>query len=533
MQTGKLLLDDYPLIILPRLAVTIGLNEAIVLQQIHYWLQHYRRTENECEKDEGRRHFKDGRWWVYNSVDEWSDQFPFWSSDTVKRTLASLRTRHNPTGDESSFMARGPLLIATPEHNESKFDKTLWYTIDYEELDRLCNQLEQNVSTSEAAGSDQLEQHAATTDAKPSNRLGQNAPTADAECPNRLEQDAPMVGARIPDGSTQIAPLDSGSANQPIPETTKDYTEISSENTAETASAVAVTRRGLLKRLSLPAAPAVLLEEFGVDASAISADDVDPVAARAWMLYALTQPGLSDPQAYVAKRLAREVTPFSRFFDWARLAAHEWQALWRAGRYDGRYRAALPSDLTEVLDAWLEDFDTVFPAGPFGDGAFDEEHLRSSLAELEGLAGDELDLMIRGHAIQLAPATSEAALWLREHLADIREVWAREEVLHDIVIAPPRERVSLPDDQSASSRLWQATLAELQLQMTQATFDARLRDSRLVKYEEDTFVVAVESDYTREWLEHRLLDTVERTLARLLERPVEVCFTVLELDNEV
>lgn len=36
---SKLLLDDEPLVILPKLAAAIGLNEAIILQQLHYWLE--------------------------------------------------------------------------------------------------------------------------------------------------------------------------------------------------------------------------------------------------------------------------------------------------------------------------------------------------------------------------------------------------------------------------------------------------------------------------------------------------------------
>lgn len=35
---SKLLIDDYPIQVLPKLAKVIGLNEAIILQQLHYWL---------------------------------------------------------------------------------------------------------------------------------------------------------------------------------------------------------------------------------------------------------------------------------------------------------------------------------------------------------------------------------------------------------------------------------------------------------------------------------------------------------------
>ncbi len=35
---NNLLLDEHPLLVMPKLATLIGLNEAIVLQQVHYWL---------------------------------------------------------------------------------------------------------------------------------------------------------------------------------------------------------------------------------------------------------------------------------------------------------------------------------------------------------------------------------------------------------------------------------------------------------------------------------------------------------------
>lgn len=48
---SKLLIEEPPLQVLPSLAVTIGLNEAIIIQQIHYWL---RDSRNGIEH-EGRR----------------------------------------------------------------------------------------------------------------------------------------------------------------------------------------------------------------------------------------------------------------------------------------------------------------------------------------------------------------------------------------------------------------------------------------------------------------------------------------------
>ncbi len=103
---SKLLISESPLQVLPSLAVAIGLNEAIVLQQIHYWLV-----------TKPRAH--DGKPWVYNSVPEWKQQFPFWSEPTIRRILNRLRDL-------------GILEVAnlSPEPQ----DRTLWYTINYNNL---------------------------------------------------------------------------------------------------------------------------------------------------------------------------------------------------------------------------------------------------------------------------------------------------------------------------------------------------------------------------------------------------------------
>ena len=77
-----------------------------------------------------------------------------------------------------------------------------------------------------------------------------------------------------------------------------------------------------------------------------------------------------------------------------------------------------------------------------------------------------------------------------------------------------------------AAHIWSAALGELQLQMTQATFETWLRDSKLVTYEDGTFVVAVKNGYAKDWLENRLLATIKRTLTRLADRTVDVRFVV-------
>lgn len=108
---NSLLLDEYPLLIMPNLATKIGLNESIVLQQIHYWNEMNKKVNN---------NYKDGYYWTYNSYEKWNEQFPFWSISTIKRTIKKLEEYK---------------LIVSANYNKLKIDRTKWYRIDYEILE--------------------------------------------------------------------------------------------------------------------------------------------------------------------------------------------------------------------------------------------------------------------------------------------------------------------------------------------------------------------------------------------------------------
>jgi chromosomal replication initiator protein len=73
---------------------------------------------------------------------------------------------------------------------------------------------------------------------------------------------------------------------------------------------------------------------------------------------------------------------------------------------------------------------------------------------------------------------------------------------------------------------WKATLGELELQMTKATFTTWLKDARLLTFDEDEFVVGVRNDYAKDWLDKRLSDTVKRTLSTIVGRPITIRFVV-------
>jgi len=103
---SKLLINESPLQVQPSLAMAIGLNEAIFLQQLHYWL--------------GASKFKrDDRVWVYNTYPEWLLQLKYMSLATLKRTIKSLKEQK---------------LILVERFDKAKSNQVNFYAIDYDIL---------------------------------------------------------------------------------------------------------------------------------------------------------------------------------------------------------------------------------------------------------------------------------------------------------------------------------------------------------------------------------------------------------------
>lgn len=146
----SLLIDESPLQVLPQLAKAIGLNEAIVLQQIHYWLN---RSTN----------IRDGRRQVYKTTLEWAEEFPFWSEKTIKRALFQLRSLG---------------LIEITKESKASWNRTNWYSINYATL----NSLNYGIGTScpNASGQD---------DSMHEDKLTQSIGST---CPNRSGHFVPM-----------------------------------------------------------------------------------------------------------------------------------------------------------------------------------------------------------------------------------------------------------------------------------------------------------------------------------------------------
>lgn len=119
MNFNELFVDkSKTLIINTDLALVLGdLNEAIVLNQLNYWLGINRKAG---------KNFIDDRYWVYNSYSDWkAKDFPYWSEKTIQRTFTRLENKG---------------VVVSANYNKLGIDKTKWYTIDTEKLQELVDE---------------------------------------------------------------------------------------------------------------------------------------------------------------------------------------------------------------------------------------------------------------------------------------------------------------------------------------------------------------------------------------------------------
>lgn len=103
--------SPYSLRIDGELAKEIGLNESIVLLQLEFLisLPPYK--------------VRDGRRWTYQSVRELkAEYFPWWSVATINRTIKSL--------EDKGYITVG-------NYNAQKYDKTRWFALNLEAIDKL------------------------------------------------------------------------------------------------------------------------------------------------------------------------------------------------------------------------------------------------------------------------------------------------------------------------------------------------------------------------------------------------------------
>jgi len=101
--------NETPIIISTTLAMKIGLNEALMLQQL-----------NDLVQTAGS--VREGEKWVSKTLMEFHQQFPFWSKSTIDRILKKLEQLN---------------LIEVGNFNERKTDRKKWYRINEKEVKKI------------------------------------------------------------------------------------------------------------------------------------------------------------------------------------------------------------------------------------------------------------------------------------------------------------------------------------------------------------------------------------------------------------
>lgn len=116
---SRLLYDTRPMVVNPKLAKLIGLEEALVLHQVHYWVNLNR---------EARKNYREGYYWTYNTFKKWHEEFEFWSISTIKRIIKKLEKKQ---------------LIIVGRFNKLNIDRTKWYRVNHSTLIELESPLVQ------------------------------------------------------------------------------------------------------------------------------------------------------------------------------------------------------------------------------------------------------------------------------------------------------------------------------------------------------------------------------------------------------
>lgn len=97
------------------IAKKYGVNEAIFIYNIFFWLNH---------NQANRKHFYKGRYWTYNTKKAFIELFPFWTYDQVRNIIKKLQEN---------------TVLLTDNFNENTWDRTTWYSLSDELISYIKN----------------------------------------------------------------------------------------------------------------------------------------------------------------------------------------------------------------------------------------------------------------------------------------------------------------------------------------------------------------------------------------------------------
>ena len=109
------LMDEQPVVVDRGLARIIGFSEAVVITQLHQWIEYNRKH---------KKNYKDGYYWTYGSMGKMHEEYfdILGSVRTVRRVFKKLEKN-------------GYLIV--DNYNKLNFDKTSWYRVNYEKFNEL------------------------------------------------------------------------------------------------------------------------------------------------------------------------------------------------------------------------------------------------------------------------------------------------------------------------------------------------------------------------------------------------------------
>ncbi len=90
-----------------------GFDEGSFIQQLHYWL-----SNPKCHGQ-----VVDGSKWIYNSLHDWLEQFPWMTEYALRKAIANLKRLG---------------LIETAQHWLDRCQRIMFYRIDYGRLESFC-----------------------------------------------------------------------------------------------------------------------------------------------------------------------------------------------------------------------------------------------------------------------------------------------------------------------------------------------------------------------------------------------------------
>lgn len=97
------------------IAKDVGVEEAMMFSNINFWVEKNR-------KDEDDYHFHNGKYWMFNSILDFAEQYSFWTPAKIRRIIKNL-------------IEKG--YIETGVFNKFGYDKTKWYTTTQKASDLL------------------------------------------------------------------------------------------------------------------------------------------------------------------------------------------------------------------------------------------------------------------------------------------------------------------------------------------------------------------------------------------------------------